>query len=110
MPRHLAELVLFGRGNRLLGRAKSLTSTGLYLHKDENILVLGDDVNLTERTAIVPADNAVPQAFQVKESKVLTFVALKQIGFGPMSRLFTVLIYDDCFNILRLPRIRSISY
>jgi hypothetical protein len=45
----------------------------------------------------------------VKEGKVLAFVALKQMGFGPMSRLFTVLIHDACFNILRLPKIRLVS-
>jgi hypothetical protein len=94
IPCHLAQLVLLGRCNRLLGRAKSLTAAGFYLHKDQNVPMLGDDVNLTEGTAIITADDAVPQAFQVKEGELLTLIPLKQVGFGPTSSLLAVLMHD----------------
>ncbi len=47
--------------------------------------------------------------FQVKESKLLTFIPLKQVGFGPTSCMLTVFMHDDCFDVLRLPKVRSVS-
>jgi hypothetical protein len=55
---------------------RDFTSTRFYLHKNQNAPVAGDDVNFTEGAAIIAADNAVPQTFQVVDSKFFALTAL----------------------------------
>ena len=55
MPGDLAELSLFGRCNSQLRGTESFCASGFHLHKDQNSSMVGDDVDFTERTKIIPA-------------------------------------------------------
>ena len=52
--------------------AQSSSPSGLYLDKNQCVLIPGDQIHLTERTTVVPFDAAVAEGFDRLQGQILS--------------------------------------